>query len=389
MFSKKVCKEKCRACHGSENKAEIFGVPLTKLRNISNESERPTGSDVSLLPVATFSAQRGKNVPLDSEVFDTGSIDGKGAFPASQLDTKVVKHHRGPGVSTVIAFVVLAAGVGIIAYPTISDWWNNYHQFRDIASYVSAVEDTDTEVIAKMLADAHAYNEKLAETGVHWNLTDEEKAEYKSLLDLTGNGVMGYVQINAINIDYPIYHGMDDKILQVAIGHLEGSSLPVGGESTHAVISGHRGLPSAKLFTDLDKLVEGDTFTITVLNQTCAYEVDQIRIVEPSDLSDLSIERGKDYCTLVTCTPYGVNSHRMLVRGHRVDGIVDVDAITAEALQIPRYLAIAAVGIPILFAFLLGMLVYYRMRRPAMDREEVESIIRESIRESEEGRIRR
>ena len=295
---------------------------------------------------------------------------------------------RGPGVSTVIAVMVLVGGLGLIAYPTFSDWWNSYHQTRAIATYVSAVEDTSPEVIAAMLADAHAYNECLAQNGNRFNMTDAERAEYAKLLDLTGNGIMGYVQVSAINVDYPIYHGMDDAVLQIAIGHLEGSSLPVGGETTHSVISGHRGLPSARLFTDLDRLVEGDTFTVTVLDQTITYQVDQIRIVLPSDLSNLNIDQCKDYCTMVTCTPYVINTHRMLVRGHRLQNLVN-DVVTPEAVQIPRYIAIPAVGIPMLFMFLIGMLIYYRNRTPLVNKEQVTNTIKEAIHEGEEDRIRR
>ncbi len=287
---------------------------------------------------------------------------------------------RKVSITTVIAVLVLIGGIGLLAYPTFSDWWNSYHQSRAIATYVAAVQETDPAQIEKMLADAREYNKRLAANGNRWNMSPAEEAEYKSLLDLTGSGVLGYVQINTINVDYPIYHGMDDSVLQVAIGHLEGSSLPVGGRTTHAVVSGHRGLPSARLFTDLDKLVEGDTFTITVLNQTVTYEVDQIRIVLPTDLSNLNIEQGRDYCTLITCTPYGINTHRMLVRGHRVSNALDSDVITAEAVQIPRYIAIPAVGIPMLFLFLIGMLVYYRTRRPEMDKEKVTEALRESLR---------
>lgn len=298
---------------------------------------------------------------------------------APETGKKLKKTRRGPGASTIIAFVVLVAGVGIIAYPSVSDWWNSYHQSRAIATYVAAVQETDPVVIEAMLNDAHAYNERLVSDGGRYNMTDAEKAEYESLLDLTGNGIMGYVQINAINVDYPIYHGMDESILQIAIGHLEGTSLPVGGPSTHTAISGHRGLPSARLFTDLDKLVEGDTFTITVLDQTCTYEVDQIRIVLPADLANLSIDLGQDLATLITCTPYGVNTHRLLVRGHRVDNIIDADVITAEAIQIPRYIAIPAVSVPILFAFLVGMLIYYRVKRPALNKELVYEALRQNV----------
>jgi sortase A len=175
---------------------------------------------------------------------------------------------------------------------------------------------------------------------------------------------MGYVQINKIGISLPIYHGTDEAVLQIAIGHLTGSSLPVGGESTHCAVSGHRGLPSAKLFTDLDQLVEGDTFTLTVLDQTATYQVDQIRIVEPSDISNLEIAAGQDYCTLITCTPYGINTHRMLVRGHRIENIEGAIVVTSEAVRIPNYVVAPAVGVPMLFVVLAGMLIHYR-RRPA------------------------
>ncbi len=299
---------------------------------------------------------------------------------AGKGGAKPKRKRRGPSISTIIALVILLIGAGIIAYPTFSDWWNSYHQSRAIASYVQAVQETDPAKIEAMLEDAHKYNEKLLTDSNRWQMTDAEKAEYENLLDLTGNGVMGYVQINSINVDYPIYHGMDESVLQIAIGHLEGSSLPVGGESTHAVISGHRGLPSARLFTDIDKLTEGDTFTVTVLDQTVTYEVDQIRIVLPTDLSNLNIDQGADYCTLITCTPYGINTHRLLVRGHRIDNIIDSDVITAEALQIPRYIAIPAVAIPILFLFLVGALIYSRTtRRP--NRELIAETLRERVRQ--------
>jgi len=235
-----------------------------------------------------------------------------------------------------------------------------------------------------MLEEAHDYNERLLTKGNRYTMSDAEKKEYESILNLTGNGVMGYVQINSINVDYPIYHGMSESVLQIAIGHLEGTSLPVGGPNTHAAISGHRGLPSAKLFTDLDKLVEGDTFTVTVLNETITYEIDQIRIVLPTDLSDLNIESGKDYCTLITCTPYGINTHRMLVRGHRIDNLADSDVIVPDALQIPRYIAIPAVSIPILFVFLIGMLIYYRVRRPELNKERMADALHDAVQKADE-----
>lgn len=321
-----------------------------------------------------------------AEQRDIQNEQATGSSPAESA-AKQRKRAGGPSVSTIVAVLVLIGGIGLLVYPTFSDWWNSYHQSRAIASYVKAVEETDPEVLAKMMSDAREYNERLATDAGRWNMSPAEESEYKSLLDPTGSGVMGYVQISSIKVDYPIYHGMDEGVLQVAIGHLEGSSLPIGGESTHSVISGHRGLPSARLFTDLDKLVEGDTFTITVLNETITYEIDQIRVVLPEDLSNLNIEEGKDYCTLVTCTPYGVNTHRMLVRGHRIPNLDGTEALTADAVQIPRYIAITAVGVPMLFVFLVGMLVYYRVRRPQFDKDQVAEALHSGVRAANGDKI--
>ncbi len=179
---------------------------------------------------------------------------------------KKKKKRRGPGLSTIILFLILLIGAGIMAYPTFSDWWNTSRQYQAIAVYANVVEETDHELLEQMLADAEEYNKRLLRKPNRYELTEEEEAEYDALLDLSGTGVMGYIQINAIGVSLPIYHGTDESVLQVAIGHIQGSSLPVGGATTHSVLSGHRGLPSAKLFTDLDKLVEGDTFTVTVLD---------------------------------------------------------------------------------------------------------------------------
>ncbi|MEZ3486199.1 MAG: class C sortase, partial [Lachnospiraceae bacterium] len=238
-----------------------------------------------------------------------------------------------------------------------------------IAGYVAAVEDMSAEEKEAMLEEARVYNESLA-NGVNFNLSDEEMQRYESILDIAGTGVIGYVQIKSIGVNLPVYHGVDEEILQVAVGHIPGSSFPVGGERTHCVTSGHRGLPSAKLFSDLDKLGEGDTFTITVLDQTVTYMIDQIRIVLPEETDDLAIVDGEDYCTLTTCTPYGVNSHRMLMRGHRIDNL-DGIALPAEAVQIPTYIVIPAVGIPILFIVLAVMLIYYRRRGPKRSTQEM------------------
>lgn len=279
-------------------------------------------------------------------------------------------------ISTVILFLILIAGGAIIAYPTVSDWWNSFHQSRAIAAYASVVEDTDDALMTEMLEKAEAYNAELLRKENRYVLSDEEKEEYNSLLDLTGTGVMGYIQINAIGISYPIYHGTGESVLQSAIGHIEGTSLPTGGESTHAAFSGHRALSTAKLFTDLDQLVEGDIFTVTVLNRVLTYEIDQIRIVEPSDMSNLNIVSGKDYCTLVTCHPYAVNTHRLLVRGHRIETPEDEVVITAGAIRIPNYLVIPAVGIPLFFLFLLILVIYYAVKKNRLSEEELREMVR-------------
>ena len=232
-------------------------------------------------------------------------------------------------VTTFLLIVVALAGVCLLAYPTLSDWWNSNNQSRAVASYKNAVMAADDSELAETLEEAFAYNARLAEEGNSWLLDDERMTEYESQLALNDSGIMGYVEIPKIGCTLPIYHGTDEAVLQVAIGHIEGSSLPVGGKSTHSVVSGHRGLPSARLFTDLDQLKEGDKFFLHVLDEELAYEVDQILIVEPDDVAALEIVEGEDLCTLVTCTPYGVNSHRLLVRGHRVE------AQDAEALVVP------------------------------------------------------
>ena len=284
----------------------------------------------------------------------------------------VKKKKKKGWVSTLFLFLILLLGAGIMAYPTFSDWWNSFHQSRAIASYATVVENTDAALMERLIDEAQAYNKRLLRKANRYEMDDEEREEYESLLDLTGTGIMGYIQITTIGVNLPIYHGVEENVLQVAIGHIEGTSLPVGGESTHAVVSGHRGLPSAKLFSDLDKLEEGDRFTITIMNRVLTYEVDQIRIVEPTDVSDLSIVSGEDYVTLVTCTPYGINTHRLLVRGHRIE--VDDEhtvVVLPGAIRIPNYIVIPSVGIPLLFVFLLGLLIYYRRRKPEFTEDEL------------------
>ena len=288
---------------------------------------------------------------------------------------KQKKKKRGPSISTIVLVIILLAGVGILLYPSVSDWWNSMHATRAIAGYVTAVEDMSGQEKEAMLEAAKAYNERLA-NGVNFTLTEEEYEEYESLLNIGGTGIMGYVQISAIGVNLPIYHSVDESVLQIAIGHIPGSSLPVGGERTHAILSGHRGLPSAKLFSDLDQMVEGDTFTVNIMDQTTTYMVDQIRIVLPEETDELAIRDGRDYCTLVTCTPYGINTHRMLVRGRRIDNIAGEVVVVAEAVRIPTYVVIPAVGVPLLFILLVIMLIYYRRLGPRKTEAELRDEMR-------------
>lgn len=221
-------------------------------------------------------------------------------------------------ISTIILILIFLVGLSLLLYPTVSDYWNSFHQSRAIAKYTEQVAELNNDLYKQLWEDAVAYNERLLTKLNRYKMTSEEKAEYESLLNVSGNGIIGYIEIEKINCSLPVYHGTAESALQIAAGHIEGTSLPVGGASTHCVISGHRGLPRAKLFTNLDKLVEGDTFELHILNEILTYEVDQISVVEPDEVEKLEIEEGKDYCTLVTCTPYGINTHRLLVRGHRV-----------------------------------------------------------------------
>ena len=219
---------------------------------------------------------------------------------------------------TLLIVVVFVAGLSFLLYPTVSNLWNQAHQSRAIATYTEQVEKLDDSSNKEMLKAARKYNKELLKKADHWKLSKKDKKKYESLLDVSGTGIMGYIEIPKIDCSLPVYHGTDEGALQIAIGHLEGSSLPVGGKSSHCVLSGHRGLPSARLFTDLDQMGEGDTFILNILGHKLAYEVDQIKVVLPEEMSDLEIQEGKDLCTLVTCTPYGINTHRLLVRGHRV-----------------------------------------------------------------------
>lgn len=275
---------------------------------------------------------------------------------------------------SLLVLLMALVGVGLLVYPTFSDWWNSFHQSRAVAGYAQAVAELDPDRYKEVFEAAEKYNEKLCKSGVLWNMSEEEKKEYNALLDVNGSGIMGYIDIPKINVTLPVYHGTDEAVLQIAIGHLAGTSLPVGGTGTHCSVSGHRGLPSARLFTDLDKLAPGDNWTVTVLDRTVTYEVDQIRIVLPSEVSELKIDPEKDYFTLVTCTPYGINSHRLLVRGHRVENAQGKIIVLAEGVLIePVYLALV-IGVPILVLLFIWSMAdagrrvdYLRLSRSAAD----------------------
>jgi|GEM_PF-159848 len=283
-------------------------------------------------------------------------------------------------LGNIILTLILLVGIGLLVYPTFSDWWNSFHQTRAIAGYSAAVANMDKEEFDRMWAEADAFNEYLAQKPGRFSLTDEELRTYNSILDVTGTGIMGYIDIPSIKISLPVYHGTDEAILQIAIGHIQGTSFPVGGEGTHCAVSGHRGLPSAKLFTDIDQLQPGDKFLLQVLDRTLTYEVDQIRIVLPQELQDLEIDPYQDYCTLITCTPYGVNTHRLLVRGHRVDNDrTDAARVTADAMRFEPIIVAPLVAAPILFILLIYLLVstsrWNRRRKEHRSRDEMRDVI--------------
>ena len=267
-------------------------------------------------------------------------------------------------LSTIALVLVLLVGLSLMLYPTVSDRWNAAHQSRAIATYSQTVAELDHTRYDELLAQAQAYNATLTNRPGRFMMTDEERAVYEGVLDVSGTGIMGYIEIPRIDCSLPIYHGTSEGVLQIAVGHIEGSSLPTGGLGTHCVLSGHRGLPSARLFTSLDKMEVGDTFMLHVLDETLTYEVDQILIVEPQDVSALELDPLADLCTLVTCTPYGINTHRLLVRGHRVETVKERApvVVTADAVRVAAWKVALAVAAPLLLAFVLAALVLPRRR---------------------------
>ena len=261
-------------------------------------------------------------------------------------------------LTDLLLVLIILTGLAVFFYPSFSNYWNSLHQSRAIAGYAEAVADIENERYDELLNEAREYNRGLMEKPFSLELSDEEKEIYSGKLRISEDGMMAFIDIPKINCSLPIYHGTEENVLQIAIGHLEGTSLPVGGPGTHTALSGHRGLPSARLFTDLDKLVEGDIFTIQVLDEILIYEVDQVLTVLPDELDSLRIDPGRDYCTLITCTPYGINTHRLLVRGHRTDNFFEVEKQTtvrfrADAGWVEETIVGISVAAPLLFLLIL------------------------------------
>lgn len=268
-------------------------------------------------------------------------------------------------LSTILLVLILIIGLSLLLYPSFADYWNSMTQSGMIATYTQQIASLDNDQYAEIWEAARSYNRSLVGRPNNYLLSEEQQAQYAQLLDVSGHGIMGYIDIPSIQITLPIYHGTSEDVLHVAIGHLDWTSLPTGGESTHCVVSGHRGLPSARLFTDLDQLKEGDFFMLNVLDEVLTYEVDRILIVEPDVTENLLIEEGKDLCTLVTCTPYGVNSHRLLVRGHRVENMAEAQVVrvTADAVVIEKLIVAPFVLIPILLLMLIWLVFGTRKRK--------------------------
>ena len=290
------------------------------------------------------------------------------------MKKKASKKNR---ITAILLVAVLLAGLSLLLYPLVSNYWNSIHQSQAIAAYMDDVAELDDGTYDALWEEAQGYNASLLENENRFFPDEEERQQYEQLLRISDDGIIGYIEIPSIDVTLPIYHGTSEEILQVAIGHIEGSSLPVGGLSTHCVISGHRGLPSSRLFTDIDRLSEGDIFTLLVLDEALTYEADQIRIVEPDDISLLEIKEGEDLCTLVTCTPYGVNSHRLLVRGHRVENqeATGFLRITADAMMIDSRFVAPVLAAPILLGIILFMVLRPLKRKKRRAAKGVKEVI--------------
>lgn len=285
---------------------------------------------------------------------------------------KIQKKKKKSGLgSTILLIIIFMIGLCVLLYPSVSNFWNEKRQSQAIINYDALIENIAPEDLDKYFEQADEYNKKLKRISMPFLGYSELDDEYYSTLDINGDGMMGYITIEKIKVQIPVYHGTSDKVLNSAVGHLEGSSLPVGGESTHSVLSAHRGLPSAKLFTDLDKVSVGDIFTITILDRTFTYQVDQIRVVLPDEINELYVVNGEDYCTLTTCTPYGINTHRMLVRGVRIENLEEAKKINVitEAYQIDPFIVTPAVAVP-----MLGGLLIFLMVKSSKDKKRQQSL---------------
>lgn len=273
-----------------------------------------------------------------------------------------MKKEKKKDFSTIILVIIFLIGLCVLLYPLISNWYNSLGAERAVTNYEDVIKDIDDAKMQRILQSAENYNKNLFEDPKTLHNGEIEDIEYKELLDPTGTGMMGYITISKLSVNLPIYHGTTNEILNKYVGHLEGSSIPIGGESTHSILTGHRGLPSANLFTNLDKLDIGDTFILNILNQKLIYEVDDIKIVLPDEIDELKIVAGQDYVTLVTCTPYAVNTHRLLVRGHRIENS-NTKIIPADAMQINSIIVAPIISIPILFILILVVIIKPKRRK--------------------------
>ena len=256
-------------------------------------------------------------------------------------------------ISSLIMLLLFFIGLSVLLYPAISSYWNSKTQSRAVESYEKFVQNISEDDYEALMAEAGSYNDALSD--LQSPLVDYDLVTgYDYTLNLNGQGMMGYITIHSIGVELPIYHSISENILSFAVGHMEGTSLPVGGESTHSVLSAHRGLPKSKLFTDLDKVQIGDIFTITILDEVITYQVDQIITVTPENTHEIQIVEGEDYCTLLTCTPYGINTHRLLVRGVRVNTVTEKNVyIGNEAYRIDTLIVTPIVALPILLVLII------------------------------------
>lgn len=264
-------------------------------------------------------------------------------------------------LSTILLLLVFLTGLSVLLYPTVSNFVNSQNQSRAIASYMESMDKMDTSQYKAVMKEAREYNELIKSDPGRFAIKGKDMDEYLHMLGSSG-GAVGYIEIDSIGVSLPLYLGDSPAVLQAGAGTMPGSSLPVGGAGTHSVITGHRGLPSARLFTDLDQVVEGDMFVLHVLDETLTYQVDQIRIVEPHDLAELEIQPAKDFCTLVTCTPYGINSHRMMVRGHRIDNSDNLNGesyrVPSDAVQVDTLLVAPVMALPLLLVLIIHLVLH-------------------------------